>query len=224
MSGGSCYGSAPPGMGSSAGSVDRYGCDEFDWATASSFCNEYVAKWTDPDWSPWPWVFKLGMLYGHDYGTQSFSTLAGYFAWRSGLAVEPANMVYSVFAAEAKNKHLDPDKVYKVTVQWTTAGLVPVVTVPGAGPVDRSNLPGYYPDPVRWFHHGHASWYHGLFYNVTHLVATPLNISGHIDPFGPANPLHYIIQLPLGLVTGSAQSAYCSVNGGCTLGSGGGGK
>jgi hypothetical protein len=78
---------------------------------------------------------------------------------------------------------------------------------------------GGWQDPLNCLHGGASSWYFGWFFDSGHLVdSTPdVPINAHIDPFGPANPLHYLIQLPSMLFPGGAPgTATCAVNGGCT--------
>jgi hypothetical protein len=79
---------------------------------------------------------------------------------------------------------------------------------------------GGWSDPITFLHHGASSWYFGLWFDAGHLVDSTgsFEINAHIDPFGPLNPLHYLIQLP-SMMFGSSgkQGASCSLNGGCTF-------
>ena len=73
-------------------------------------------------------------------------------------------------------------------------------------------------DPLTSFHNGNGSWYYGnrFGFDTGHLVDSDPT-SAHIDPFGPFNPLHYLIQLPFMFTGGNPGTAQCAVNGGCTI-------
>ncbi|MGH9397429.1 MAG: hypothetical protein ACRD18_11340 [Terriglobia bacterium] len=70
-------------------------------------------------------------------------------------------------------------------------------------------------------HKGDPSWYQGSpldMFDVVHLIGGAA-LEGHEDPFGPLNPLHYIIQLPEMIVpAGGTYNAICTLMGGCNLG------
>ncbi len=79
---------------------------------------------------------------------------------------------------------------------------------------------GAWSDPITFFHNGASSWYFGFFSDAGHLVdSTTMDpINAHIDPFGPLNPLHYLIQLPSMMFSPApVQGATCSLNGGCNV-------
>jgi hypothetical protein len=66
-------------------------------------------------------------------------------------------------------------------------------------------------------HQGNSSWYFGsLFgFNAGHLIADD-SAGAHIDPFGPFNPLHYIVQMPaMWDRPGDTVRTTCSISGGC---------
>lgn len=79
---------------------------------------------------------------------------------------------------------------------------------------------GAWSDPITFFHSGASSWYFGFFSDAGHLVDSTATapINAHIDPFGPLNPLHYLIQLPSMIFSPNPnQMATCSLNGGCDV-------
>jgi hypothetical protein len=82
----------------------------------------------------------------------------------------------------------------------------------------KSVLPGGWKDAVNYLH-GANSWYFGyLWRNSGHLVdaTSKLTINAHIDPFGPLNPLHYLLQIPSMLISpGSQTKGTCSLDDGC---------
>lgn len=88
--------------------------------------------------------------------------------------------------------------------------------------VAEDNLDGFWSDPISWFHKdsngdGLPSWYSGFFFDTPHLIGTD-PLGAHIDPFGPLNPFHYLIQLPSMLFGYSSwQGASCMLNGGCSF-------
>ncbi len=88
---------------------------------------------------------------------------------------------------------------------------------PGQCTVNQNNLDGYWQDPLTNFHNGNPSWYSGFFFDTPHIIGTD-PISAHVDPFGPFNPLHDVIQLPSMLFPpGASGVATCAVVGGCSL-------
>ena len=160
------------------------------------------------------WLVQ-GSLYGKYYEPTFFSSLDAYFNWRTEIAALPESLLYSVFAAMCQNQSCDPDQVLRL--QYTYAGLDYNVTWAGHA-VDPSNLAGYWADPVTFLHQGNGSWYSGFFFDTPHLIAS-VPMSGHVDPFGPLNPLHYLTLIPSMLLpAGPPRVASCSLNGGCTLG------
>lgn len=117
-----------------------------------------------------------------------------------------------------KNEGCDPAQL--MAVKYTFASLVVTVTQkcdPGQCKVNEKNLDGYWPDPITSFHDHKSSWYSGFFFETPHLINTD-PISAHIDPFGPFNPLHDLIQLPAMLFPpGASGEATCSINAGCVI-------
>jgi hypothetical protein len=79
-----------------------------------------------------------------------------------------------------------------------------------------------YQDPTGMMHNGNDSWYIGSFgglfdFEVGHVVADPDGVQAHYDDFGPLNPFHTLIQVPLGWIMGTTPpTTYtCSLIGGC---------
>lgn len=182
--------------------------------------------WFDPWTSQWGFnipsplgIHISGKLYGHSYN-QNFADWNAYAEWATALAATPESQAYMDFSQICQN-HCDPNSVMKV--QCTYGALVYSCSIPSLADqsVDRAALGGGWPDPINWFHKA-DSWYFGLFFDAVHLVdAAVVNgqvipINAHVDPFGPANPFHYLIQLPA-MLFGSANlpSMTCSINGGC---------
>jgi hypothetical protein len=160
-------------------------------------------------------VWVHGTMYGQSISKifQSFADWADYATTQAAL---PQNQIYVIFAAMCANQGCDPNQVYS-ELTYAYKNLVYNVTSRGTT-VDQSNLDGYWEDPLTWFHN--QSWESGYLFDVIHLiqdVGKPM--SGHDDPFGAFNPLHYLIQIPSMLLpAGASGSASCSLNGGCTLG------
>jgi hypothetical protein len=154
-----------------------------------------------------------GSLFGHDYD-QTFASFAAYADWRTDLAVLPGNRIYTVFAAMCQNQGCDANEAYQLS--YVFQALVYNLTWEGRT-VDRANLDGYWKDPATVFHD--ESWYSGFFLETPHLIQNVGEpFSAHVDPFGPFNPLHYVIQIPSMLFPpGQSGTATCSLNGGCTL-------
>lgn len=127
----------------------------------------------------------------------------------------PANQIYATFAAMCRNQGCDPNQTFAVNYQFAKA--VYNVSINGFS-LDTSNLGGYWYDPSGFMHNGDASWSSGYFLNTPHLIDS-VPMSGHIDPFGALNPLHYLLQFPAMLFPASQwAAASCSLAGGCTLG------
>lgn len=125
------------------------------------------------------------------------------------------NQVYAVFAPMCQNQGCDPNQTFLVSYQL--AKMVYNVTLNGST-LDTTNLDGYWQDPFTFLHKGDDSYYSGYFFDTPHLIDGG-SLSGHIDPFGPLNPLHYLIQLPAMLFpAGPSGVGMCSLAGGCTLG------
>jgi RHS repeat-associated protein len=197
------------------GDGDFYGFDEFDLIDPNSFYNQYFYNWfLSSDWSPWDIQFN-GILYGKSYSA-TFHTWNQYAAWSMYIGSLPESRCYESFLAIAQNQDLSDDSSYSVTCSSGTAGLTETATLNGHT-LNLANLNGFWQDPISALHNGDASWYRGYFFNTAHVIAS-VPVSAHVDPFGPFNPFHYVIQLPLGWVSGPPQTATCSVNGGCTFG------
>lgn len=123
--------------------------------------------------------------------------------------------MFAVFAAMCQNLSCDPNQMFGVNYRFAK-GVYNLEF--GGESLDAGNLDGYWQDPITFFHDGDKSYYSGFFFDTPHLIDSgPL--SGHVDPFGALNPLHYLIQLPAMLFPASPwTSATCSLVGGCTLG------
>lgn len=130
--------------------------------------------------------------------------------------------IYAVFMVICNNMDCDPNHPFPVKYQ--NSAMVTNVSLkcePGTGCiVDTNNLDGFWSDPISWFHkdengNGLPSWYSGFFSDTPHLIGSD-PASAHIDPFGPFNPLHYLIQIPaMKFPAGASGTMTCSVNGGC---------
>jgi len=146
----------------------------------------------------------------------------------TGIAALPESQIYQSFLLIASNQALDPNSL--LVVGYRYSAMVYGVWVPDLA--DESVDPGAaksdggWQDPLTGFHNGADSWYFGnLFgFDVGHLVDSTVTNSGdipinaHIDPFGPFNPFHYIIQLPSMLFPGGQPgAATCAVVGGCSI-------
>jgi RHS repeat-associated protein len=168
-----------------------------------------------------------GTLYGKYYD-QVFSNWDEYANWATGIAALPESQMYQSFLLIASNQHIDPNALLMVGYQY--AAMVYGVWVPDLADesVDSNAAvnDGGWQDPLTGFHKGADSWYFGnLFgFDTGHLVDSIVTDSGeipinaHIDPFGPFNPFHYIIQLPSMLFgKGDPGTATCAVYGGCSI-------
>lgn len=102
---------------------------------------------------------------------------------------------------------------YTFTLSNANAGINQAAVAPSGG----------WQDPTNAFHPAN-SWYlgglTGALFGTGHLVDwSPVqNLNAHIDPFGPLNPLHYLVQLPLERFSGAPQPVTCNAVGGCTFG------
>lgn len=130
------------------------------------------------------------------------------------------NKINKAFSLIAKNMGLDPNQEVPVKVQYNY-GVWNVQLNCDAGTgctVDQNaaNKAGW-PDPITFMHQGDSSWYFGsLFgFDAGHLIGND-PAGAHIDPFGPFNPLHYLIQMPAMLFPGGPVGyTTCSISGGC---------
>ncbi|MGH7744541.1 MAG: RHS repeat-associated core domain-containing protein [Candidatus Dormibacteria bacterium] len=178
--------------------------------------------------APFAFDFEFqGHLYGKYYD-QTFSAWDEYADWATGIAALPESRVYSAYQLIASNQGINPNTV--VQVGYQNGDMVYSVWVPDLidQSVNRATAAsdGGWQDPLTSFHGGAASWYFGnLFgFDVGHLVDSidtssgEVPINAHIDPFGPFNPFHYLIQLP-SMLFPSAQpgAASCAINGGCSI-------
>jgi RHS repeat-associated protein len=191
------------------------GLDEFDWTALGLGA---PTPYGELSYNPIAFEFK-GTLYGQSYD-MTFSTVEDYASWRTAIAALPESQAYDVFAVICKNQGCDPDVVFRITYRF--AYLVPNVTLDcdkGAGcTVAQDNLDGFWKDPLTFLHQGQSSWYSGFFFETPHLIDSD-PISAHIDPFGPLNPLHYLLQMPAMIpdMISPPDTTYmnCSLNGGC---------
>lgn len=128
--------------------------------------------------------------------------------------------INKAFSTIAKNTGIDPNQQVPVWIQYK-AGVwnVQLDCQAGAGCTvnqSQANASGW-PDPVTFMHQGSPSWYFGskFGFNAAHLIGSD-PAAAHVDPFGPLNPLHYLIQLPAMLFPGGPVGhTTCSISGGC---------
>jgi hypothetical protein len=128
--------------------------------------------------------------------------------------------IEQAFLLIARNMGLDPNQLVPVRVQhgygvWNVA----LDCSAGAGCTVDPNIANAsgWPDPITFMHQGNPSWYFGsrFGFNAGHLIGGD-PAGAHIDPFGPLNPLHYLIQMPAMLfASGPVGHTFCSINGGC---------
>ena len=211
----------------------------FDASVSSAQANQIFANWQETDAKRLlgnggnydeaayanqvtPAIQFTGFLYGKPY-EETFNSWNEYASWAQGIAALPASQCYQSAMVVAQNQG-----VTSVTGTCTagTAGLTYKFQLDSTGTnVNQAAVEaaGGWPDPITWFHGGAPSWFldgfSGGFFGTAHLVdlwnGTPVN--AHIDPFGPLNPLHYIIQIPLGIFNGPSWSGTCSAIGGCSF-------
>jgi hypothetical protein len=130
------------------------------------------------------------------------------------------DQINQAFEAMAKAQNLYPDQEITVQVQFKNG----VWAVTCADQACLSAIPfqngSSWSDPIGWFHHGDSSWYAGPWYDsfgfdVAYVVESD-PATAHTDPFGPFNPLHYLLQLPAMLGSpGPLGTIQCSISGGC---------
>ena len=157
------------------------------------------------------WVFSqyVGGAYQVDWGAQRQAEI--------NAAVGKIN---AAFALIANNLGLDPNQQVPVRVQFNY-GVWNVQLNCDAGTgctVDQNaaNATGW-PDPITFMHQGNSSWYFGskFGFDAGHLIGSD-PAGAHIDPFGPLNPLHYVLQMPAMLFPGGPVGyTTCSISGGC---------
>ncbi|HEV2416452.1 MAG TPA: RHS repeat-associated core domain-containing protein [Terriglobia bacterium] len=158
-----------------------------------------------------------GSLYGRSYN-QFFPSLDAYFNWRTNLAALTQNQAYRAYLLACK---------YATTA---CSGINDSVLISRTGVTINVQLPGNlanvaelesngYQDPLDSFHNGNPSWYIGLLglfgFGEGHVVADPNGIQDHYDDFGPLDPLHELIQVPLGVFKSPPVPITCSFVGGC---------
>ena len=166
-----------------------------------------------------PFVLQFGgSLYGKLY-QGIFPSWDDYADWRTGIAALPESQVYAAFSVICQNQGCDPNELVPVTYQH--GNMVYSVQMDCAVnqgcTVATDNLDGFWSDPVTFLHQGNPSWYSGYFLDTPHLIGSD-PLGAHIDPFGPLNPLHYLIQMPSMLFPSSGwQGASCALNGGCSF-------
>lgn len=131
------------------------------------------------------------------------------------------NKIEGAFGLIAENLGLDPNQQVEVKVQYGY-GVWNVSLVCSAGAncsvdANQANATGW-PDPITYMHGGNPSWYFdSLFgFDAGHLIGGNDPAGAHIDPFGPFNPLHYLLQMPTMLFPrGPVGYTTCSISGGC---------
>ena len=166
---------------------------------------------SSPAFSPFAWNFS-GTLYGKNYN-QTFVTWDQYADWATAIAALPESEIYAAFQVMCQNMGCDPNQQFPV--QYQNGNLVWSVSMGGS--VDEHNLDGYWADPLTYLHGGNPSWYSGYFFDTPHLIGSD-PISAHIDPFGPLDPFHYLIQMPSMLFPpGQSGTATCALVGGCSF-------
>jgi hypothetical protein len=120
------------------------------------------------------------------------------------------------FAGICKNIGCDPNAAYAVTSTYSAMVYNAQLQ---SGTVNKSNFNGWFKDPLTYLHGGNPSWYQGcgLLFDTVHVIGSD-PVSAHVDPFGPFNPFHYLIQMPAMLLpSGAPMSGTCSLNGGCSF-------
>ena len=171
-----------------------------------------------------PFAYRFtGTLYGKYYD-KTFDTWDQYADWRTGIAALPESQIYAAFALLARNAGtgISPNQIIDVGYRFKAMVYGVWMDCPsGAGcTVDPADVgDDAWNDPLTSFHNGNPSWYYGnrFGFDTGHLVGSD-PASAHIDPFGPFNPLHYLVQLPSMLFPGGRPgTAQCAVNGGCTM-------
>lgn len=212
--------------GAGPGIDDTFGCDSIsDEIDPSGGCAQAQDWFSNPNWSPWNIEFT-GTLYGKYYD-ETFETWAQYADWSTGIAALPASQCYQEAMTIASNQGLSS---VSGTCTSSAFGLVYSFLWSDNGDsadesVNAAAVNGW-SDPITSFHGGAHSWYLGGFldgfFDTTHLVDSidgGLGINAHSDPFGPFNPLHYIVQIPLTALNPSGQSwsGTCSAVGGCSF-------
>jgi RHS repeat-associated protein len=160
-----------------------------------------------------------GTLYGKYYN-ETFLNLGDYFDWLTGIAALPESQAYQVYLLACQYATTPCSGTNDQISVWQKG-----ITYNGQldqNPVDVAAVSeDGIQDPTTIMHDGDSSWYTGSLagwfgFEVGHVVADPNGISVHYDDFGPLNPLHYIIQVPLGGVMNTAPATYtCSLVGGC---------
>lgn len=125
------------------------------------------------------------------------------------------------FRTLANNRGLTPDQAITIGYNWGS-GVWNVWCTNGCSvdPVAASNWG--WKDPVTIFHseswYG-GSWFDSLGFDVDHLVVNDGVLGAHVDPFGPFNPLHYLIQIPEMKLTTPTPPGFltCSLSAGCSF-------
>jgi len=155
-------------------------------------------------------------------GSYNFSTANGDGTWtvdwqaqENAEIREAIHQINQAFVGLAELSGTDPNQAVAVSIQLKYGAWVvtcPSCTVQGLG--DNKG----WKDPLTYLHGGLSSWYLGnplasLFWDITHVVADG---SAHVDPWGPFNIFHYIVQMPeMADPVGPIYPATCSINGGC---------
>jgi RHS repeat-associated protein len=159
-------------------------------------------------------------------GSYSFATANGDGTWTVNFQAQMSaeikaaeKKINAAFSLIAQNLGLDPNSQVPVKIQYN-AGVwnVSLWNCADNCTVNASSADATgWPDPITYMHNGNSSWYFGsLFgFDAGHLIGSD-PASAHIDPFGPLNPLHYLIQMPAMLFPGGEVGyTTCSLNGGC---------
>ncbi|MGH7775708.1 MAG: RHS repeat-associated core domain-containing protein [Candidatus Dormibacterales bacterium] len=132
---------------------------------------------------------------------------------------------WELFLQAQRFANANPAESYEVTPTWR--GFAFQIQILGL-PLDTAaaEAAGWL-DPLTIFENGDTSWYQGdwwSMFNVPHTIDDPGGIIYHVDPFGPLNPLHFLIQVIGGWLGGTERlpTVSCSLAaGGCSLAGGG---
>jgi hypothetical protein len=128
------------------------------------------------------------------------------------------SQINKTFVLIARNLGLDPNAEVPVSIQYKSGVWnVALWNCTANCKVNQDANGSGWLDPITFMHKGDPSWYYGnvFGFDVGHVIGSD-PASAHIDPFGPLNPLHYVIQLPAMIFPGGPTGyTRCSINGGC---------
>ncbi len=163
-------------------------------------------------------VWVHGTLYGQSI-SEIFSSFAAWANYATSQAALPENQAYQVYMLACQYA-TNPCSGTNDSVSVWLKGITYNGQIDSPLDVAAAAQDGFQ-DPTGMMHNGDDSWYidsfAGLFgFEVGHVVNDPYGMEVHYDDFGPLNPLHYVIQVPLGAIIQTPSQPYtCSVIGGC---------